>query len=321
MTSAMPPVTPPTLPPAADEADAEEVKQRTSRGGDLAIAFGLGVLRVLSWLPYPIFRRLGEGLGGLAWRLAGKRRRVTQINLSRCMPALDEAAREALGLQSFRYQVRSFFDRSIVWFGSEARIRRLVRLEGMEHFEAHRGRPVILLAPHFCGIDAGGMRFQIESVAASMYANQKSQLLSRVMTEGRSRFNGARMFLRNDGLRPAVRALRDGVPFYFLPDMDLGPRDAVFVPFFGVPAATVTSVARLARMTGAVVVPIVTTMDDAGYVARLYPAWPDYPDKDVVVATRRMNAFIEDRVREAPAQYLWSHKRFKTRPEGEPGFY
>ena len=312
---------PPATPPVTEDTGGEETKQRTGRAGDAAIAVGLALLRVLSWLPYPIFRRIGEGLGGLAWRLAGKRRQVTRTNLRLCMPGLDEAAREALGRRSFRYQVRSFFDRGILWFGSEARIRRLVRLEGLEHFEAHRGRPVIMLAPHFCGIDAGGLRFQLETVAASMYANQKSRLLSRVMTEGRSRFNGARMFLRNDGLRPAVRVLRDGVPFYFLPDMDLGPRDAVFVPFFGVPAATVTSVARLARMTGAAVVPIVTFMDDEGYVARIYPAWPDFPGKDVVEATRRMNAFIEDRVREAPAQYLWSHKRFKTRPEGEPGLY
>jgi KDO2-lipid IV(A) lauroyltransferase len=155
----------------------------------------------------------------------------------------------------------------------------------------------------------------------SMYAQQKSGTLTQAMTEGRSRFHGSRMILRNEGIRGAVRTLREGIPFYFLPDMDLGARDAVFVPFFGVPAATVTSVARLAKMTHAVIVPCVTLLTERGYAARFYPPWEDFPGDDVEAATRRMNAFIEERVLEAPEQYLWSHKRFKSRPEGEPGLY
>ena len=141
------------------------------------------------------------------------------------------------------------------------------------------------------------------------------------MRKGRARFSGAMVLSRQDGLRGAIRKIREGVPFYFLPDMDLGPRDAVFVPFFGVPAATVTSLARLAKATGAVVIPIVTRMTDTGYVASFHPAWEGYPGEDLEAATRRMNAFIEERVLEMPEQYLWSHKRFKTRPPGEPGFY
>jgi KDO2-lipid IV(A) lauroyltransferase len=161
----------------------------------------------------------------------------------------------------------------------------------------------------------------MEVGGASLYANQKSRVLTRVMTRGRSRFGGARMLLRNEGLRPAVRLIRQGVPFYFLPDMDLGPRDAIFVPFFGVPAATVVSVARLAQMTGAVVIPFVTRMTETGYVGQAYPPWTDFPGEDLAAATRRMNAFIEQRVLEMPEQYLWTHKRFKTRPPGEPRVY
>lgn len=288
---------------------------------DAATRIGLAALTALAHLPYPMVRGFGEALGGLAWRAAAPRRRITLINLRLCFPNLTEHQRESIGREHFRYFLRSFLERFIFWFGAEARIRALVAIEGLEHFEPWRGKPVILLAPHFCGIDAGGIRFQLESVFASMYASQKSRLLTDAMTRGRSRFNGARMFLRNDGLRPAVRAIREGVPFYFLPDMDLGPRDAVFVPFFGVPAATVTSVARLARMTGAVVIPLVTTMTRDGYVARFHPAWDDFPGEDDSEATRRLNAFIEQRVLDAPAQYLWSHKRFKTRPPGERGFY
>lgn len=281
------------------------------------VRFALLLMRAVSRLPYPVVRRLGEFAGSLAWVLAVPRRRVARVNLRLCFPHWSEAQRRAVARGHFRYFMRSFFDRFIFWYGAPERIRRLCRLEGIEHFEPHRGRPVIVLAPHFVGLDAGGIRLSLEAQCASMYAAQKSRALTEAMTRGRMRFNGGRLLLRTEGLRPAVKALREGLPFYFLPDMDLGARDAVFVPFFGVPAATVTSVARLARITGAVVVPLVTTMADDGYVARFYPAWQDFPGDDLAAATRRMNAFIEERVLEMPAQYLWSHKRFKTRPPGE----
>ena len=281
------------------------------------VRFALLLMRAVSRLPYPVVRRLGEFAGSLAWVLAVPRRRVARVNLRLCFPHWSEAQRRAVARGHFRYFMRSFFDRFIFWYGAPERIRRLCRLEGIEHFEPHRGRPVIVLAPHFVGLDAGGIRLSLEAQCASMYAAQKSRALTEAMTQGRMRFNNGRLLLRTEGLRPAVKALRDGLPFYFLPDMDLGARDAVFVPFFRVPAATVTSVARLARITGAVVVPLVTTMADDGYVARFYPAWQDFPGDDLAAATRRMNAFIEERVLEMPEQYLWSHKRFKTRPPGE----
>ncbi len=281
------------------------------------VRFALLLMRAIARLPYPVVRRLGELAGVLAWLLAVPRRRVTRTNLRLCFPHWSEARRRALAREHFRCFMRSFFERFIFWYGSPQRIRRLCRLEGVEHFERHRGQPLILLAPHFVGLDAGGMRLSLEARCASMYAAQKSRVLTEAMTRGRTRFNAGRLLLRTEGLRPAVRALRDGLPFYFLPDMDLGARDAVFVPFFGVPAATVTSVARLAAITGAAVVPLVTTMTDRGYVARFHPAWEGFPGDDLEAATRRMNAFIEERVLEMPAQYLWSHKRFKTRPPGE----
>ncbi|MCO5109032.1 MAG: lipid A biosynthesis acyltransferase, partial [Burkholderiaceae bacterium] len=268
-----------------------------------------------------VVRRLGEVAGAMAWVLAVPRRRVTRTNLRMCFPQWTESRRTAVARGHFRYFMRSFFERFIFWYGSPERIRTLCRLEGLEHFERQRGRPVILLGPHLVGLDAGGIRFSLDFPCASMYAAQKSRALNDAMTRGRTRFDSGPMLLRTEGLRPAVKVLRDGVPFYFLPDMDLGARDAVFVPFFGVPAATVTSVARLARITGAAVVPLVTTMTDDGYVARFYPAWEDFPGDDLEAATRRMNAFIEERVLEMPEQYLWSHKRFKTRPPGEPKPY
>lgn len=289
--------------------------------GELFARIGLALLRLLARLPFGALRRVGIVTGDLLWVLARPRRRVTLTNLRLCFPDWSESRRRAVARGHFRAYARSFFDRFIFWFEPEARLRALVELRGVEHYRPWEGRPVILLAPHFVGIDAGGMRYQADWPGASMYANQKSRVLTEAMTAGRSRFGGTRMLLRNDGMRPALRLIRQGVPFYFLPDMDLGPRDAVFVPFFGVPAATVTSLARLAKATGAVVIPLVTRMTDTGYVAQLYPAWEDYPGEDLEAATRRMNAFIEERVLEMPEQYLWTHKRFKTRPPGEPGVY
>ena len=296
-------------------------KRGRRSGSEWPERIALFVLRTIARLPYPVVRRIGEFAGELAWRLARPRRRIALINLALCFPDWTEDRRRRVARAHFRCFMRSFFERFILWFEPVERLCALVEIRGLEHFTHWRGRPVILLAPHFVGIDAGGMRFQVDMPGASMFANQKSRVLTEAMTRGRTRFGHSRILLRNDGLRPALRLIRDGVPFYFLPDMDLGGRDAVFVPFFGVPAATVTSVARLARATGAVVVPLVTRMTDTGYIAEFHPAWTDFPGEDLVAATRRMNAFIEARVLEMPEQYLWTHKRFKTRPPGEPGLY
>ncbi len=289
--------------------------------GEFAARIGVGVLRLLAQLPLPVLRLLGMGIGELTYWLAVPRRRVALRNLEACMPALSAAERRRLARRHFRCFMASFLERFVFWTASPERIRRIVRIVGREHFDAQRGRPVLMLAAHFVGIDAGGTRFALETGFIGMYAQQKSRVLTEVMTRGRTRFGGVRMILRNEGVRVAVRAMREGMSFYLLPDMDLGARDSVFVPFFGVPAATVTSAARLARITGAAVVPAITRMTREGYEIRFYPAWDDFPGTDDVAAVARMNAFIEARILEMPEQYLWTHRRFKTRPPGEPDFY
>jgi KDO2-lipid IV(A) lauroyltransferase len=294
-----------------------------ARAGEALMRVGIVVLRGLALLPYGWLVRLGDALGTLLYGLAWPRRRIAQVNLALCFPHWSEAERRRIARAHFRAFTRSFLDRFILWYAPRERIVELCRLEGLQYFlePVNAGRPVIVLAPHFVGIDAGGIRLLLEHPRlASMYARQKSAVLNDAMTRGRSRFQGT-MLLRNEGLRPAVRWLRDGGAFYFLPDMDLGARDALFVPFFGVSAATVTSVARLARLTGAVVVPLVTRMTDRGYVGVFHPGWTDYPVDDLDAATRQMNAFIEARVLDMPEQYLWTHRRFKTRPPGEASPY
>ncbi|MFM1989316.1 MAG: Lipid biosynthesis lauroyl acyltransferase [Pseudomonadota bacterium] len=289
--------------------------------GHWASRAGLGLLKAVSRLPLPALRALGGVLGSLAWVLARPRRHVTLVNLRLCFPEMSERERRRLGHAHFRGFMRSILDRFFCWYGPPERLRALVTIEDESNLIAHLGRPVIVLAPHFVGLDACGVRLSMDHRFVTMYQRQKNPVLDAAMRAGRERFGKGVVLSRQQGVRAAVRLVRDGLPFYYLPDMDLGARDAVFVPFFGVPAATVTATARLAQLTGAAVVPFVARMTPAGYTGRFYPAWEDFPGDDLEAATRRMNAFIEERVRELPAQYLWSHKRFKTRPEGEPGVY
>ena len=286
-------------------------------------ALALALLRALAWLPLPLLRALGSALGLVLWLLARERREVTLINLGLCFPESTEGARRRLARAHFRAFAQSFVERGLLWHAPEARLRRLIRLAHAGHFEQARatGRPLILLAPHFVGLDAGWTRLTLDWRMMSMYANQKNPRFNEALRSGRLRFNDSLLLSRQQGIRTALRELKEGRPFYYLPDMDFGPRDALFVPFFGVPAATVTAVARLASLAQAVVIPCVTRMDRHGYVLEFHPPWEDYPGPDLAAATRRMNAFIEDQVRALPAQYLWLHKRFKTRPPGEARYY
>ena len=278
---------------------------------------------LLHFLPLGLLARSGEALGLLFYALGAERRRVCLLNLARCLPQLAASERAALARRHFRAVGRSLLDRGILWWAPRERILRVARLCGSEHLRALKGQPVILLAPHFVALDVGFARLACEMGLASIYANQKSAVMNRMLLAGRTRFGNQRLFSRQEGVRPAVAALKDGAPFYYLPDQDYGPRDAIFIPFFGVPAATITGLSRLSRLAGAKVVPCVTRMlpGSEGYEVTCYPPWPDFPTDDVVADTRRMNAFVEERVREMPEQYFWTHKRFKTRPAGEAKWY
>jgi len=192
---------------------------------------------------------------------------------------------------------------------------------GQEHLAALAGRPVILLVPHFVGLDMGWTRLTLERDMVSIYANQKNLLFNSALRQGRLRFGRSQLFSRQEGTRKAIRAMKAGHPFYYLPDMDYGQRDTIFVPFFGFPTATITGLSRLARMTGAAVVPVITRMNDENYTVAIGEPWTGFPGESIEADTRRMNAFIEAEVPKMPEQYFWLHKRFKTRPPGEKGVY
>lgn len=283
---------------------------------------GIFVLWLLHFLPLPLLAAIGNALGLLLYAASAERRFVTATNLRLCFPELTEAQRTALAKKNFQAFARSFIERGILWWSAPQRIRRLVRVEGLEHLES-AGGPVILLVPHFVALDVGWSWLTQRGDLVSVYSNQKNPVFHKKLLEGRLRFGGSRLYSRQQGLRPVIKAMNAGHPFYYLPDQDQGIRDGLFVPFFGVTAATLTALPRLAGMTGAKVVPLIARMlpGGAGYALRFHPAWENYPSADLTADTRRMNAFIEDRVRELPEQYFWLHKRFKTRPKGEKRFY
>lgn len=285
--------------------------------------FGLALVWLVHGLPLRWLAPLGRGLGALLYALAGERRRVVLTNLKLCFPNLDDGQRVVLARRHFVAFGRSLLEHGILWWGSRERVLQLVQVEGMEHWRAVRDRPVIWLVPHFVGLDMGAVRLTAEYPFVAMYSRQKNPAFDAVLYRGRTRLGSAEMIARQEGLRPVARAMKAGLPFYYLPDMDFGARDSIFVPFFGVPAATITGLARIAALTGAAVVPAVTEQlpGNEGYRLRFHAAWDNFPSGDIAADTRRMNAFIEDQVRSMPEQYYWLHKRFKTRPPGQEKIY
>ncbi len=283
----------------------------------------IALLWLLQGLPTRLLAVLGDAIGTLLYGLIAERRRVTRTNLAKCFPQMDAASRERLVRAHFRAVARALIDHAWLWWSPRARIERLVRVEGLEHLRARLGKPLILFVPHFVGLDAAATRLGCEGDSVAMYSQQKDRALSEWLRRGRSRFGDQRLVSRQEGIRPLLRGLREGRPLFYLPDQDYGPRDALFVPFFGVPAATVPGLSRLAQLSGAQVLPVVPRMlpRGAGYVVNIEPPWQDFPTADAMADTRRMNAYIEQRILEMPEQYNWMHKRFKTRPPGEAGFY
>lgn len=287
----------------------------------------LGLMWLLHWLPLPVLGRFGTAVGSALFLLLKKRRHIALTNLRLCMPELTEQARVTLARQHFQSYSRSVWERAILWWAPEARLRRLITLETpmplAQWQHELQQRPTILLCPHFVCLDVAGVAVMFESSLCSIYVAQKNKVFDDVLRRGRSRFRPVQLFSRKEGVKPIMRAMRDKLPYFMLPDMDFGAKDAQFVPFFGIPAATLTAPGRIAAATGAVVVPVIATFlpNYGGWRVKFYPAWEDYPGPDMAAAARRMNAFIEERVREAPAEYFWTHKRFKTRPDGEPSPY
>jgi Kdo2-lipid IVA lauroyltransferase/acyltransferase len=285
----------------------------------------LATLWLLHWLPLGAQALLGRGLGVLLHAFAGTRRRIALRNIALCFPEQSQLQHERLARAHFRWLGRSIIERGLLWYASPERLRRLIHVEGEVHLAEQSERPVMWLVPHFMALDVAGaavLLFQ-KRRGISIYQEQSNSVMDAAIRRGRLRLGNAEIFPRDESAKALLRAIRRGDAFFNLPDMDFGERDAAFVPFFGIPAATLLAPSRLARALNMVVQPVLaeTLPGGAGYRVRFMPAWTEFPTDDALADTAAMNRWIEAQIRAKPAQYLWVHKRFKTRPSGEPALY
>ena len=283
---------------------------------------GVWFMRVLAWLPLPVLRGMGWLIGRALFVLAAPRRRVALRNLALCYPDTPEAQRRAWAQETFVVFCQSWLDRSWLWFAPRDVVLRRVKLTGALQ-ELEGDTPTIIFAPHFYGMDAGGSALTLHTPRAftSIFATHPDPAVDAWFRQGRQRFGDVRMLNRNDGVKPIIANLRKGGLLYLLPDMDFGRNDSLFVPFYGVQAATVPSLSRFARLGRAKVIAMVTRLTPAGYVAEITPVWPDFPSDNAEADTARMNAQLQAYIDVSPGQYYWVHKRFKTRPVGEASVY
>jgi KDO2-lipid IV(A) lauroyltransferase len=283
---------------------------------------GVLFMHLIASLPLAWVRALGALLGYALYLLAVPRRRVVMTNLALCFPRQSLAQRRRWARQSFVYFAQAWLDRSWLWHGEPDRVRSRLRLTGAVQ-DLQGSQPTVVFAPHFYGLDAGGtaLNQQLARPMVSIYTPQRSQAVDAWLHDGRRRFGQLRLFYRDEGVKSIVSALRAGALLYLLPDMNFGRNESVFVPFYGVPAATVPSLSRFARLGRARVVPVVTRMTNTGYDVEVMPAWENFPTDDAVADTALMNQRLQGYIDSMPAQYYWVHKRFKDRPDGEPPVY
>jgi KDO2-lipid IV(A) lauroyltransferase len=281
----------------------------------------VGLVWLLSWLPFRVIAALGWVIGTLIYVLPTSRRHIGEVNLRLCLPELSAAERGRVLRRHFIAIVQMLLEYGYNWFASRERLKSLMRIEGLDHLKALEGRNVILMMPHFTGLDLAGLRVSLETPLVSIYSVQKDPWLDAFFRAKRLRFGTGVIFSRQQGTRAVIRALRDGARLYYLPDQDFGQRDSVFVPFFGVPAATITGLSRMATVADAVVLPCYPRRESNGYTLVIEPPLDNFPTADASADAARMNAVIEAQARRQLHQYFWLHKRFKSRPPGERDFY
>jgi KDO2-lipid IV(A) lauroyltransferase len=279
-------------------------------------------MKLLAHLPLSWVRALGWLLGWVLYLVIVPRRRVVRVNLSLCFPHWSVWQREALATRIFVRVTQAWLDRSWLWHGRPDVVRRRLKLTGAIN-EIEGSQPTVIFAPHFVGMDSIWTLFtqQLNRSFTTIYTNQSNKVVDAWILSGRQRFGSSRLFGRIDGVKPIIASLRKGEPLCLLPDMNFGLEESIFVPFFGVAAATVPSLSRFARLGRAKVVPVIPRMTQWGYDVHVFPAWPDFPTEDIVADTALMNQRLQAYIETMPEQYYWVHKRFKSRPDGQPPVY
>jgi len=287
--------------------------------------FFVGFMRLLSHLPLRGIRALGHLLGWVLWGVMRNRKHIVQTNLTLCFPEKSRSEIKHLTRAHFVQFAQSLLDRAWLWHAPmqlvESRLKWLGTPAAFSQLDADG--PKIVLAPHFVGLDAGGMALTLRASkpVAFIFVPQHNKVMDEWVTEGRQRTGNVKPYFRREGVKQIMSGLRQGEILHLSPDMDFGPEESIFVPFMGVNAATVPSLSRFARLGRAQVLTLVTRMTAEGYEIELEEAWREFPSDDLRADTLRMNELLEKAVRRSPSQYYWVHKRFKTRPEGEKSVY
>ncbi|KAA8728261.1 MAG: kdo(2)-lipid IV(A) palmitoleoyltransferase [Ewingella americana] len=286
--------------------------------------FGLGVLFLLVQLPYPVLYRLGNWLGRTSMRFLKRRVSITRRNLELCFPNLDETQIERRILSNFESLGMGLLETGMAWFWSDARVKRWFDVSGLNHLKMaqQNKQGVLVIGVHFMSLELGGRAMGLCQPMMAMYRPHNNKAMEFVQTWGRMRSNKA-MLDRKD-LRGMVHALKKGEAVWFAPDQDYGPRGSVFAPLFAVDqAATTSGTYMLARLAKPALVTVVLVRKDKGkgYDLVIQPALQDYPIDDEMAAAAYMNRVVEKEIMRAPDQYLWLHRRFKTRPTGAPSLY
>ena len=288
----------------------------------LGAYLAIGFMRFLAILPLSWVRGLGWLLGSLLFGLLRSRRNVAIVNLTLCFPEHSRQQIRRLARQNFVYFMRALLDRGWLWHGSAAVTLRRLKITGAVA-QLQNDEPVVLFVPHFVGLDAGNTAFtqQIPRKLITIYTNQANKTMDTWMLKRRARFGNVRLFGRIAGVKEIIAALRSGEMLGILPDMGFGPEESIVVPFYGIPAYTVPSLHRFARLGKAKVVPVLNRMTSCGYEVQVLPAWDNFPSSSMEADTARMNQALEGYIESMPAQYFWVHKRFKDRPPGEKSVY
>lgn len=286
---------------------------------------GCGGCFLLAQLPYRLQRFLGKWLGRALYRVAKRRRQIAEGNIALCFPHLSADEQKDLVYRTMESIGIAFFETCMAWFWPRWRLDRCYTLAGLEHLLQAEvdGTGVVLMALHFTHIDIGAKILSRNFSIDATYRPDNNPVFDFVQRRGRERHSMRGRAISRDDVRAVVKALRAGRTMWYAPDQDYGPKSSVFVPFFGVQAATVTATSQLARLGKARVIPFTQTRksDGSGYHLQVYPPLEGFPSGDDVADARRVNRVAEELIVQQPEQYLWVHRRFKTRPEGEPDLY
>ena len=286
---------------------------------------GLGLLWLVTLLPYSVLLRLGRGLGALMYRLASSRRQIVELNLQLCFPQLSASERQRLVHENFASTGMTFFEMAISWWWPVERLRRLGTVEGVEHLQQAEadGQGVILMALHFTTLEVGAALLGQRHTIDGMYREHRNALFDFVQRQGRERHNLDSLAVEREDVRGMIKLLRKGRAIWYAPDQDYGAKQSIFVPLFGIEAATVTATTHFARLGKARVIPFTQRRleDGSGYRLVLHPPLEGFPGESEAADALRINQWVEQAVTECPEQYLWAHRRFKSRPAGAPKLY